>query len=186
MPTWNSKFAMYDSKGRQVYNPEFKKTNLFKEIDGVLNNEQLEKYMRQYGYRLLFKPHPNLMVQFPDFKTNDLVTIADQNVPYQELYKKGALLITDFSSAEFDFAYMKKPIIYLQMRDHHIIEGYYDYQNMAFGEVVNTIDDLAEHVAKFLENDCQMEEKYKDRVTKFYAFTDRNNCRRILDILKGM
>lgn len=186
MPTWNSKFAMYDSKGRQVYNPEFKKTNLFKEIDGVLNNEQLEKYMRQYGYRLLFKPHPKLMVQFPDFKTNDLVTIADQNVPYQELYKKGALLITDFSSAEFDFAYMKKPIIYLQMRDHHIIEGYYDYQNMAFGEVVNTIDDLAEHVAKFLENDCQMEEKYKDRVTKFYAFTDRNNCRRILDILKGM
>lgn len=186
MPTWNSKYALYNSNMEQVYNALFKESDLYKEINGVLTSEKLEKVMKKYGYRLLFKPHPNMMVQLPDFKTNELTMVVGQDVSYQELYKKGAMLITDFSSAEFDFAYMKKPIVYLQVRDHHIIEGYYDYQNMAFGEVVNSLDNLIDRVIKYLENGCRMEEKYQERVTKFYAYTDRNNCRRIMDILKGM
>ena len=67
----------------------------------------------------------------------------DENVQaplekYQELFKKGALLITDYSSVAFDFAYLKKPVLYYQStNDYHfnLDESYFDYETMGFGEV---------------------------------------------------
>ena len=33
------------------------------------------------------------------------------------------------------------------------------------------------------ENDCIMEDKFKERVEGFFKFTDRNNCKRVYDWL---
>ena len=92
----------------------------------------------------------------------------------------GSLLITDYSSVAFDFAYLKKPVIYYQSnKDYHYDEGYFDYDNMGFGEVISDVDVLLSKIRYYLNNDCMMEDKFKERVDQFFKFNDNKNCERV-------
>lgn len=185
MPTWDAKLEMKDKEGRQKYNKNFKNSDLYREIDRLLKSQRLYDIMKKYGYKLLFKPHLNLMIQLPDFTLNSLTILAD-DWSYQEIYKKGALLITDYSSAQFDFAYMGKPVLYLQERKNHLEKGYYSYEEMGFGEVAQSLDALLNYVEGYLKEGCEMKEKYHQRLSQFYAYCDKNNCKRVMDIIKEM
>ena len=37
-----------------------------------------------------------------------------------------------------------------------------------------------------IKNDCKMEKKYKDRVDKFFAFSDDKNCERVYNEIKKL
>ena len=96
------------------------------------------------------------------------------------------MMITDFSSVFFDFAYLKKPVIYYQPNDdYHYGDGYFDYETMGFGPVINEEEDLFNEINSYISKDCSMEEKYKNRVKNFFKYTDKNNCKRTYEwILK--
>lgn len=142
--------------------------------------------MQKHKYKLIFKPHP-LVYEFIDlFDRNDF-TIIDENTTYQDLFKDSDLLITDYSSVAFDFAYMKKPVIYYQYGDdYNFEEGYFKYRTMGFGEVITTEDELVEIFKEYLENDCKMKEEYENRVDTFYKYNDKNNCKRVYDYILNM
>ena len=89
-------------------------------------------------------------------------------------------MITDYSSVAFDFAYMKKPLIYYQYgNDYNFDEGYFKYKTMGFGEVVSTQEELINTLEEYLENGCEMKDEYKSRVDNFYKYKDKNNCERV-------
>ena len=93
-------------------------------------------------------------------------------------------MITDFSSVAFDFAYLRKPVIYYQKNDdYHYSKGYYDYQTMGFGQVIDNEDELVEKIIDYMENDCLMDEEYIKRVESFFKFHDKNNCKRVYEWL---
>ena len=93
-------------------------------------------------------------------------------------------MITDYSSVFFDFAFMKKPVIYYhEGNDYHYKDGYFSYEEMGFGDVIDNGEDLVDKVIDYIENGCEMEEKYKRRVDGFFKYTDQNNCKRVYDWL---
>ena len=100
--------------------------------------------LNKHGYKLVFKPHAELM------RYIDLIDICDEvylskDDSYQDLFRSSSLLVTDYSSVFFDFAYLKKPVIYYQREDdYHYNEGYFDYESMGFGEVIGDEDALIE------------------------------------------
>ena len=49
---------------------------------------------------------------------------------------------------------------------------------MGFGEIIKTEEELVSLVKEYIETDCQMKEKYKKRVEKFFKYNDKNNCKR--------
>ena len=107
------------------------------------------------------------------------------NDSYQKLFNESSILITDFSSVAFDFAYLKKPLIYYQQDDdYHNLSSYFDYETMGFGEVVKSEDELVDVIIDYINNDCKMKEKYVGRVKNFYKFNDKNNCERVYKWLK--
>ena len=140
----------------------------------------------KYGFKIIFKPHP-LVYEFIDlFDANDYV-IIDNKSTYQELFKNSDLLITDYSSVAFDFSYMKKPMIYYQYaKDYNFDEGYFKYQSMGFGEVIEKEEELINTIEQYLENNCEMKELYKNRVDTFYKYNDKNNCKRIYNYILNM
>ena len=113
--------------------------------------------------------------------------IFDDELSYQNVFNESKLLITDFSSVAFDFAYMKKPVLYYQWEndDFHfdLTESYFDYEEMGFGEKTNDENELIHLIKKHIDDDCQMKEKFKQRVDDFYRFTDKNNCKRVYDYI---
>lgn len=115
MPSW-----------RWYFNTEkgFLNSEYFLRWNNLINNEKLIEFAKNKGYKILFKTHHKLYEFVDLFDKNDYVSIDyDNKKKYQEIFNESALLITDYSSVAFDFAYLKKPIIYYQYAsDHHLIQ----------------------------------------------------------------
>lgn len=179
MPSWREN--LYNQTSNYIQESEY-----FKNINSLINNPKLIELCKKYDYKLIFKPHP-FVYEFIDlFNTNDY-TIIDNDTTYAELFKSSDLLITDYSSVAFDFAYMKKPVIYYQYGDdYNFREGYFKYKTMGFGEIINTQDSLTEILRKYLENNCKMKPEYEKRVDNFYKYNDKNNCKRVYEYILNM
>ena len=163
-----------------------KDSQYFKAINSLINNEELINLAKKYDYKIIFKPHPMVCDYIDLFDTNDYVEIDEQS-KYQELFRDSDLLVTDYSSIAFDFSYMEKPVIYYQYADdYNFKENYFDYETMGFGEVVNDEENLIDTVGEYLENNCKMKEKYKNRVDGFYKYNDKNNCKRVYEAILNM
>ena len=186
MPTWDSALSKYDTEGQQVYSEAFKDTELYAEIQDLLSDSELKLLLNEYDYQLVVKLHPNLWIQREDFQINGPITLASPEISYQELFSKGALLITDYSSVQFDFAYLRKPVLYYQCRANHLKSGYYDYNEMGFGEVVSSVSTLTNHIREYLSTNCEMKEQYKKRADSFFAFSDKENCKRVMTEIRSL
>lgn len=119
-----------------------------------------------------------------DFNINQKVEVPDYNTSYQKLFNESSILITDYSSVAFDFAYLKKPVIYYQFDENHLEKGYFDYNTMGFGEVINDHEILIQLIIQYLKENCEMKEEYVNRVNAFYAYSDKDNCKRVFQVLK--
>ena len=182
MPSWRR--ILKDKPNDYILNTDF-----FKIFNSLINNEKLIEFAKENNYEIIFKPHPNVYNFIDLFETNEYVTIADKNIKYQTLFNNGSLLITDYSSVAFDFAYLKKPVIYYQYsQDYHfnLKNSYFDYDTMGFGEVIKTEEELIDLIIEYVKNDCKIKKEYLKRIDEFFIYTDKNNCLRVYNAIKNI
>ena len=184
--TWRATLA---SAKAHNYNPLFKNSLFFQMFDGFITDERLIEALRIQGYRFIIKLHPNLYVQKQDFRIPKEMEIIENEISYQELYKISNVMITDASSAVFDFAYLKKPVIYYQdlnvPLNYSTDKGAFSYEKDGFGDIFDNKEDCINKLISYIENGCVMEEKYKARVDRFFTYRDQNNSERVYqEILK--
>lgn len=187
LPTWRRSIKeSYDSKTQSVYFDGFKETEYFKFYNSLINNERLLEKMREYGYTGLFCLHPIHKEQFSDFTGNDVFSINGGYVDYNKVFAESKVMVTDYSSVLFDFAYLRKSVVYAQFDKESFFEeqiydeGYFSYEKDGFGKVCYDLDETVEEIIRLIENGCKNGEKYLNRVNSFFAFNDSNNCERIM------
>ena len=100
--------------------------------------------------------------------------------------KESALLVTDHSSVFFDFAYMRKPLLFFQFDNDeyyasHYQKGYFDFERDGFGKVSYTAPDLVDSLIESIENGVVLTEEYNKRIDRFFPLYDCKNCERIYD-----
>ena len=174
MPTWRNYLKDDES---------FKSSKYFEHINNFLNNSSLLNLLKDNGYQIIFKPHYDL-VPFVDLLDVPKEIKISYNDSYSDLFNNSDLLITDYSSVYFDFAYLKKPVIYYRGDDKfHYDGGYLDDEIMTFGEIISSENRLIDKVKYYLENDFEMEDEYKKRVDLFFKFKDNNNSKRVYEWL---
>ncbi len=166
----------------------FQQSTYFQYYNQLLTNQRLNEAAQTYGYRIAFFPHPNLQPYENLFSYGKSVDVVPAYASYQELYRKGSLLVTDYSSVVFDFAYMYKPVLYTQFDkeeffhgEHVFTKGYFDYERDGFGEVEYDLDGTVNRIIEYMANGCQMKEKYRQRVAHFFAYHDRSSCQRVYE-----
>jgi CDP-glycerol glycerophosphotransferase (TagB/SpsB family) len=189
-PTWRMQSAVpvAVSEGfARDYNPNFKETDYYRVYNGLINDPRLLDAARKYGYRIQYVLHPIVSPQSEDFTKNDVVEIIPSigDMSYEKIFCEGALMVTDFSGVQFDFAYMRKPVVYLHHNDipQHYDEGSFHYDTMGFGEICRTNDELIDVLCTYMKNGCQMPELYRKRADDFFAYSDNHNCERIYPIM---
>lgn len=184
IPTWRNNLEFSEEI--------FRNSSYFKNINSILNDRELLDYLKSKGYKFVFKPHPRLENKIPEsdkrfidlFDINEDVVLS-HDLSYQDLFRDSDLLITDYSSVAFDFAYLKKPLIYFQPDDdYHHGKGYFDFKDMGFGDVIDEKGNMFDKIKYYLENDCIMEDKFIERVENFFRFNDKNNCKRVYEWIK--
>ncbi|WP_304103482.1 CDP-glycerol glycerophosphotransferase family protein [Methanobrevibacter ruminantium] len=155
-------------------------------INSLINNEKLIQKAKEKGYEIVLKMHPNAVKFIDSFERNEFIKF-DTVSRYHDIICDSALMITDYSSVSYDFAYLKKPIIYYQYGDDYHFDldsSYIDIKNSGFGDIVQDENDLIEKIIHYIDNDCIMEDKYKDNVDKFFKYIDKNNSKRVYDWIK--
>lgn len=187
-PTWRMYNAMpvTTSEGEQRdYNPEFKHTTYYKIYNDLINNKKLISTAKKTGYKIKYLLHPILSSQVNDFTPDEYVDVISSvgDLSYEKILTQSSLMVTDYSGVQFDFAYMKKPLVYFhpaQLPAHYEDGGFF-YDTMGFGEICTESDQLVDLLCEYMEQGCVMKQKYVDRVEEFYEFDDHNNCQRIYD-----
>ncbi|MCD8022863.1 MAG: CDP-glycerol glycerophosphotransferase family protein, partial [Lachnospiraceae bacterium] len=189
-PTWRMNSALPPTKGESVaraYNPHFKETSYNHVYNSLINDPTLLAAARQYGYRIQYVLHPIISPQAEDFTKNEDVEIIPSigDMSYEKLFCEAALMVTDFSGVQFDFAYMRKPVVYLHHHDipQHYDEGSFYYDTMGFGEICHTNEELIQVLCEYMKNDCKMPDEYRRRADDFFEYSDNDNCARIYPIM---
>lgn len=193
-PTWRQSLVGHASRtnGLRDHHDQFKLSEYFQFYQRLIQDERLIKVLAKHRMTGEFYLHPSFASQIKDFTPGRRFTVQDIPYDYKTAFKEGSLLVTDYSSVAFDFAYLKKPVIYSQF-DQEVFysskvldPGYFSYENDGFGPVVKDYNATVDQIIKSIESGCQMAAKYQKRVDNFFAFNDQNNNRRIYKEIQAL
>lgn len=195
MPTWRKYLSKPSDSNIDVtvLSDDFFSSDYFIFYNRLINDNRLISAATEYGYKICFMPHPNIMNNLNDFDHNPSVIFFGTKKPYREIYAESELVMTDYSSSVIDFAYLRKPIVYCQFDkekffagEHVCSEGYYNYETNGFGEVTYDLDSIVDIMIEYMKNKCEVKPIYKERMEKFFAFNDKNNCERVYKKIKDL
>ena len=179
MPTWRMYIRSLT---------DFLQSKYYLYWQSILLDERLQRALEEEGYQLLFYPHYEMQKYLSYFQSNseNIVLASFEKYDVQALLKESCLLLTDYSSVFFDFAYMRKPVLYFHFDKEdfygkHYKEGYFSYEQMGFGEVCYDVDKVVERLIYKIKNDFVVETLYEERMKSFFPLYDNKNCERIFD-----
>ena len=168
------------------------KTDYFKVYSTLFECRKLIEMVRSMGYSIRLKLHPRMEGYKDVFTLPEGIEFWDEKSSYREMYEKSDLIVTDYSSAIYDFAYLKKPIVYYQPDYDWILNSKcrtfyeYDYVNKGMGDVTRNTEELYNCIESYLKTDCAMKELYSNRVDAFFEYNDRNNCERVYEAISSV
>jgi CDP-glycerol glycerophosphotransferase (TagB/SpsB family) len=91
-------------------------------------------------------------------------------------------MVTDYSGVQFDFAYMRKPILYYhpnELPPHYDESTEYCYERDAFGPIIDNYEELVDQLCDYMKKHCRMKKEYVERADRFFGYKDFGNCERI-------
>jgi CDP-glycerol glycerophosphotransferase (TagB/SpsB family) len=166
----------------------FENTTYVKILEALLCSPEICDIASKYGYQLQFMFHPcaEALRPYLEEKCDRRIRLLPYSKSYNEIFSESSILLTDYSSVAFDFAYLYKPVMYLQMDadeffsgTHMYKKGYFNYETDGFGEVINNLSQLKTNLSFYLANNCELKPMYRERIDKTFAFHDKNNCNRV-------
>ncbi len=188
-PTWRRYLTLPSPKYGESrrHNDEFKNTVYFKLYNNLINDKKLIDTAKKCNYKIIYLLHPCTSSQIDDYDKNEFVELvaATDGMNYEKILTESSLMVTDYSGVQFDFAYMRKPIVYYHPDElpPHYDEGGLDYHTMGFGPICKVHDEVVTALCNYMEKDCKTEEEYIKRANDFFAFNDYHNCERIFETI---
>lgn len=172
----------------------FCESEYFTRIASLLQSPRLHALLERFDCRLIFYPHYALQAYLEAFRPyagGRVVLAGRTEYDVQALLLRGAVLITDYSSVFFDFAYLQKPVIFYQFdaprfRREHYPAGDFDFTRDAFGPVAATEAEMLGALETVLEAGCVLPEEYRSRVSHFFAYHDDQNCARSYEAIRNL
>ena len=186
-PSWR-KYLIGDlvNNKRALKKKQFLNSTFYKEIFDFLHSKELKDYLNKNKLILDFKLHPIFKEYGSLFELKDIENI-NLNFDKTNIYEY-KLFITDFSSFQFDFVKLQRPIIYFVPDMKEFKAGLHTYKELdlkyedAFGKLCLTSTSLLEEMKKINKNNYKVEKDYLNRMEKFF-FDIKNPTEEIYQIL---
>ena len=185
MPTWRLYLA-------QNPNTVFEETSYYRAWQELLKSPELAALLKENDLRLVFYLHNDMRKYVDSFQSlcpRIEIVYRDEHYDIQELLKESALLITDYSSVHFDFAYMGKPVLYYQFdREEFWAKQYaqtdFDAAKDGFGPVAYDLSTLLKNLRTVAAHGMKMEPMFYARMRAFYELYDGHNCDRVYEAIR--
>lgn len=178
MPSWR--------KGEdKLKNKDFMNTQFYKEWQGLLDNPEFRKLIREKNLIVDVYLHHNFQ-HYQHLFSSSLVNFVDEGkISVQDLLINHGLLITDFSSVGLDFSLLDRPVLYFNF------DNLFDFQELKRihflpGEVINDRGQLIKKIESYLRFN-KLKWRYKlYRRKNIYKYSDKNANKRIYKALKKL
>lgn len=148
--------------------------------------EKLQKELGQ-DYIILFRAHYLVANEFDFEKYKGFIYDVSKFDDINELYIVSDMLITDYSSVFFDYANLKRPIIFYMYdfeQYKNSIRGFYIDLKKLPGSITKTEDELIKEIKK-MNNSFKYNKIYEEFNKKYNYLDDGNATKRSIDkILK--
>lgn len=189
-PTWRMDLSgPILPSGFHAMKPGFEESQYCQNYVQLLTHPKLLHLVDHHDYKVQFVLHPGMAgyrESFAAHESSRVRVLTPELTSYNRIFAESKLLVTDYSSTFFDFAYLKKPIILFQFDkdsffEKHYKRGYFDYETDGFGAVLADVDSVIRKIEQYFENGFKMEDEYIKRVDETFAFIDNDNCKRILE-----
>ena len=145
----------------------------FKKMEGKFGKE----------YLILFRPHYFIANSFDFDKYKGFVYNVANIDDINELYIISDILITDYSSVFFDYANLKRPMIFFMYDLEHYkneSNGFYIDLNELPGPIVETQEDLEKSIED-VDFNIGSSKKYKEFNEKYNYLDDGNASKRVIE-----
>ncbi len=178
-PSWRKFLVQSDGKGGWIPKEKsFLNSEFYKVTSEFLSDPRLIKALKDNGYVLDFKLHPNFRCYDELYKLDgETVRLADKTVDEFSY----SIFITDFSSFVFDFIYLKRPVLYFVPDKDLFDAGLNHYRELdipledGFGELSTTCEKAVDDVIALIENNCVPDEKYVSRMNGLFFDTENHS-----------
>ena len=185
MPTWRN---WIKSENLKIEDTEY-----FKNITGLVTDGKLNEYLERKGILLNLYIHQlmhDYLGNFGSIKLGKNIRLLPKEAEITKELMKARILITDYSSVAYDFYYLDKPIIFFQFDKKEYTEkvgSYVDLDNELFGKEAYTIEECVKDIIEISENnfkyDGVIEEKSEKLKDKFLKYNDKDNCKRVYELI---
>ncbi|MFD2922548.1 CDP-glycerol glycerophosphotransferase family protein [Halobacillus naozhouensis] len=170
-PTWRD--DQFYEKGRYKFNLQLDLSKMKKELGE--------------NYVILLRMHYLVAENIDLSDLGDFVLDVSSYEDIRELYLVSDILITDYSSVFFDYANLKRPMIFFtydldDYRDR--LRGFYfDFEKEAPGPLLNTTSSIVKEIIKIENNGHQFSEKEKSFYSRFCKLEQGISSKRVMDFL---
>lgn len=161
-------------------------------IKDMQQYEELNNMLKSQNCLLVIKIHP--MQNMKDFSlqsTDNIKILTGQDVKHlgidnYRLMTSVDALISDYSSAAYDFLHCDKPIAYMHDDEKDYKLGYIveDPHTMMAGDEIFTYEELTDFIEKTANNIDDYKEKRQKLLKYLFKYQDDKSCERLAEFLK--
>ena len=172
-PTWRD--DQYFEKGKYKFNLE-------------LDLKQMQKQLGD-RYVILLRLHYLIANNIDVSDVQGFAFDFSHHEDIRELYMVSDLLITDYSSVFFDYANLKRPMIFFvydieDYRDR--LRGFYfKFEEKAPGPLVKTTDEVIKEINKLEESNNRLPENFDEFYETFCSWEDGDATKRVVETVWG-
>lgn len=186
-PSWRSNLigALVNNK-RQLRVADFLASGFYNEISALLSSEKLTELLEKYDLELVFKNHPIFEPYNEYFEIkSERVKLISGPIDLSEY----SLMITDYSSFIFDFAYLERAIVYF-VPDYDMFKAGLSspYRELdlpledGLGPFVQDADSLIKEIEILAKTEFRPSTEYEEKMNGFFI-TKENHCEKLYDYL---
>lgn len=174
MPTWRP----------WLQDPErFTESDYFLHWYSLLTGPAFRELIEKYDLEPVLCLHPNMQQFSAHFLKAGVRVVVQGEVDVQFLLKQSSMLVTDYSSVAFDFAFLHKPVVYYQFDARRFAHPHADPDSEFPGPVVHDEDAVVAAIDETYASGARASEMYKRRADRFVAHRDTQSSRRIFEAI---
>ena len=186
-PSWRANLTGPLVNGTRVLDiPNFESSTFYKGMQEFLNSGELIRLLEENDITLDFKLHPNFRGYEDLFSfDSDRISIGFGDINLGEY----DLFITDFSSYQFDFINLLRPILYFVPDITEFRAGLHTYNKLElssdelFGPISYDVDSAIQGIKEIISNAFQVSEPFDTRMKEFFSIAD-DPCEAIYQAIK--
>ena len=184
MPTWRLPFTKMSKE-------EFKKSQYYNNFQMLLSNDKFIEYIKRNKLNVIFYPHIEVQKFIDCFHSPcDRIIVGDATkYVVEDLLLKCKMMITDYSTVNFDFALLRKCVVYFQFDQEKEFQDrpwgtHFLFERDAFGPIFTELSELIDYVTNM--KDLSFDDIYEERIKKAFPIFDNKNCERNFNAIESL